>query len=161
MRAPAGNRASGDAHLPLLDSFGRPGDRSEHQEAIAPWAATVSGGKVVGNFGEQAASLLDASLASFEAATVDVVGASALVAARGGKLRKAIANDLSSLFAKQHKLLAQQQLARYKKQLLKVVSRGGRLEEGPNPHPDPDPNPKPKPIPNPSPSPSPGPNPNP
>jgi len=116
---------------------------------------------VVGNFGEQAAALLDASLASFEAATVDVVGASALVAARGGKLRKAIANDLSSLFAKQHKLLAQQQLARYKKQLLKVVSRGGRLEEGPNPDPDPDPSPKPKPIPNPSPSPSPNPNPNP
>ena len=65
----------------------------------------------------------------FEAATVDVVGASALVAARGGKLRKALANDISSLFAKQHKLLAQQQLARYKKQLLKVVSRGGKLEE--------------------------------
>ena len=40
------------------------------------------------------------------------VGASALVAARGGKLRKALANDISSLFAKQHKLLAQQQLTR-------------------------------------------------
>ena len=132
---------------------------SSAQEAIAPWAATVSGGKLVGNFGEQAAALLDASLASFEAATVDVVGGSALVAARGGKLRKAIANDLSSLFAKQHKLLAQQQLARYKKQLLKVVSRGGRLEEGPNPDPDPHPSPKPKPIPNPNPSPNPNPNP--
>jgi len=102
---------------------------SSAQEGLAPWAAAVSDGKVVGDFGAQAAALLDGSLAAFEAATVDVVGASALVAARGGKLRKALANDISSLFAKQHKLLAQQQLTRYKKQLLKVVARGGKLEE--------------------------------
>ena len=90
---------------------------SAAQEGLAPWAAAVSDGKVVGGFGEQAAALLDGALAAFEAATVDVVGASALVAARGGKLRKALQNDLSSLFAKQHKLLAQQQLQRYRPHL--------------------------------------------
>jgi len=48
--------------------------------------------------------------------------------ARSTKLRKALTNDVSALFAKQHKLLATAQLARYKARLLKVVARSGKLE---------------------------------
>lgn len=97
------------------------------QEAVAPWASSVAGGKWVRGFGEQAAALLEGALAAYEDGVADVP-AGALVAARGSKLRKAVQNDLSNLFAKQHKLLATQQVGRYKSQLLKVVSRSGKLE---------------------------------
>jgi len=100
---------------------------SAAQDTMRPWSASVAQGKWVGGFGAEAKQMLDDSLGSFARATADA-GGSGLVAARSTRLRKALHNDVNTLFAKQHKLLTTQQTRRYKKQLLKVVGRSGRLE---------------------------------
>ena len=102
---------------------------SRSQATLGPWGSSVGAGQLVRSFGAKASELMEGVAADFEAAVADAPGAySPLVAQRGAKLRKAVQNDVSALFAKQHKLLATQQLQLYKARLLRVVSRSGKLE---------------------------------
>jgi len=97
---------------------------------VHKWAAAVAKNQLVPNFGSSAATMLNASLALFDAGVADCSAAtSAMLAQRRTRLHKALLSDVQELFSKQHRLLTTSTMGRFKGQLLKVVQRSGAPQQ--------------------------------
>ena len=102
----------------------------EAQATLRQWAPVVAKGKLVRGFGSAAATTMSGALASFDAGISSCSAASAaMLAQRRARLAKALQNDVSELFSKQHRQLTVSTIGRLKSQLLRVQSRGGSVAE--------------------------------
>jgi len=97
---------------------------------VRKWAPAVSRGGLVPNFGPAAASMMASALAAFDAGVSSCSAASAaMLAQRRARLQKALQNDVSELFSKQHRQLTVATINKYKEQLVSVMSRGGSVAD--------------------------------
>jgi len=102
----------------------------EGQSVLRKWAQSVAKGKIVRGFGPQAGAVLENSLASFDAGvSACSAGSGAMLAQRRARLAKALQNDVAELFLKQQRQLTTSTIAKFKGQLVKVMSRSGNVAE--------------------------------
>ena len=103
----------------------------EHaQSTLRKWSPTVAKGGLVKGFGSDAAEVMQSSLAKFDAGVAASSAAAApMLAQRRTRLQKALVNDITELFTKQHRQLSLTTITKFKAQLLKVQARAGNVAE--------------------------------
>jgi len=103
---------------------------SEAQVVLRKWSSAIAKGRIVRGFGPAASATLDNALTSFDAGVSTCSAASApMVAQRRARLAKALQNDNAELFLKQQRQLSTSTISKYKSQLVKVMGRGGTVQE--------------------------------